>query len=428
MADFIFKISPNIVLGSYTANRLGQYALEYGQNFMVIMDPVLKESGTSEKVLNSLKEKNVEYFVFDEVPNCADTETLSNTLKLAQDAKVHGIIAVGGGRVLSLGKAVCAVYYENKNVYDFIDDQMVPGNRMLPLICVPTTNRDSFLFTDRTMVTDSRSSKAKLIKTQNGLCRLVLWDPNLQIALTEKQVEIMAVEALGFAVEGYLSQKATFFSDMIIEKAVQLLSFALDGAPSLSITTPQEVLLAQGGCMASLGAASSSYGAAHLLSVAINSRYKVSRSLSMAILLPYIIEDAATFRADKLAVLAKLLRACEQDATPAEASAALAEYVRNKIAKVNIPARLKDLSLSIEQLALAAEDAGELDLINNLQRSMTTDDLFEIIKKAYCCLIQTNFISFNRGRREESLPLLLVNLKGTLQEFLNPAWSITLPA
>lgn len=383
MADFIFKISPNIVLGSYTANRLGQYALEYGQNFMVIMDPVLKESGTSEKVLNSLKEKNVEYFVFDEVPNCADTETLSNTLKLAQDAKVHGIIAVGGGRVLSLGKAVCAVYYENKNVYDFIDDQMVPGNRMLPLICVPTTNRDSFLFTDRTMVTDSRSSKAKLIKTQNGLCRLVLWDPNLQIALTEKQVEIMAVEALGFAVEGYLSQKATFFSDMIIEKAVQLLSYALDGAPSLSITTPQEVLLAQGGCMASLGAASSSYGAAHLLSVAINSRYKVSRSLSMAILLPYIIEDAATFRADKLAVLAKLLRACEKDATPAEASAALAEYVRNKIAKVNIPARLKDLSLSIEQLALAAEDAGELDLINNLQRSMTTDDLFEIIKKAY---------------------------------------------
>lgn len=383
MADFIFKISPNIVLGSYTANRLGQYALEYGQNFMVIMDPVLKESGTSEKVLNSLKEKNVEYFVFDEVPNCADTETLSNTLKLAQDAKVHGIIAVGGGRVLSLGKAVCAVYYENKNVYDFIDDQMVPGNRMLPLICVPTTNRDSFLFTDRTMVTDSRSSKAKLIKTQNGLCRLVLWDPNLQIALTEKQVEIMAVEALGFAVEGYLSQKATFFSDMIIEKAVQLLSYALDGAPSLSITTPQEVLLAQGGCMASLGAASSSYGAAHLLSVAINSRYKVSRSLSMAILLPYIIEDAATFRADKLAVLAKLLRACEQDATPAEASTALAEYVRNKIAKVNIPARLKDLSLSIEQLALAAEDAGELDLINNLQRSMTTDDLFEIIKKAY---------------------------------------------
>ena len=383
MADFIFKISPNIVLGSYTANRLGQYVLEWGSNFMVIIDPVLKESGTSDKVLGSLKEKNVDYFVFDEVPNTADTETLAQALNLAQNAKVHGIIAVGGGRVLSLAKAVCALYYETCGVYDFIDDQLVPGKKMLPLICVPTTNRDSFIFTDRTMITDSRSSKVKLIKTQNGLCRLVVWDPNLQIALTEKQVEIMAVEALAFAVEGYLSQKATFFSDMIIEKSVQLLSYALDGAPSLSITTPQEVLLAQGGCMASLGAASSSFGATNLLSIAINSRYKISRSLTTAILLPYMIEDAATFKAEKLASLAKLLRACEMDANTAEASASLAEYVRQKIAKVNIPARLKDLSLSIEQLALAAEDAGELDLINNLQRSMTTDDLFEIIKKAY---------------------------------------------
>lgn len=383
MADFIFKISPNIVLGSYTVNRLGQYALEWGQNFMVLMDPVLKESGTSDKVLSSLNEKGVQYFVFDEIPNASDTETLATALDLAKNARVHGIIAVGGGRVLSLGKAVCALFYEEGSVYDMIDDQRVPGKKMLPLICVPTTNRDSFLFTDRTMITDSRSSKVKIIKTQNGLCRLVLWDPNLQIALSEKQVEIMSVEALAFAIEGYLSQKSTFFSDMIIEKAVQLLGYALDGAPNLSITTPQEVLLAQGGCMASLGAASSSFGATNILSIAINSRYKISRSLSATILLPYIIEDAATFRADKLAVIAKLLRACDSDASDAEASASLAEYVRQKIAKVNIPARLKDLSLSIEQLALAAEDAGELELMNSLQRSMTTDDLFEIIKKAY---------------------------------------------
>ena len=135
--------------------------------------------------------------------------------------------------------------------------------------------------------------------------------------------------------------------------------------------------------MSSLGASSSSFGVANILAIAINSRYKVSRSLVVAILLPYVIEDAATFKAERLAVLAKLLRACEPDATAAEASASLAEYVRQKIAKVNIPARLKDLSLSIEQLALAAEDAGELDLMNSLQRSMTTDDLFELIKKAY---------------------------------------------
>ena len=79
------------------------------------------------------------------------------------------------------------------------------------------------------------------------------------------------------------------------------MSYALDGAPSLSVTTPQEVLLAQGGCMSSLGASSSSFGVANILAIAINSRYKVSRSLVVAILLPYVIEDAATFKAERLA-------------------------------------------------------------------------------------------------------------------------------
>ncbi|MCI7036618.1 MAG: iron-containing alcohol dehydrogenase [Spirochaetia bacterium] len=382
MADFIFKISPNIILGSYIATRLGQHASDWGDRFMLVVDPILKESGTTAKITQSLDERGVEYFVFDEIPNTASTETLKDALLLARESHVHGVIAVGGGRTLNLAKAVCALYREKGDLYEYIDGKAATTSP-LPLICVPTTVRDSFIFTDRTPVSDARSTKIRLLKTQNGLCKLVLWDPNLQINLTEKQSACMSIEVLSFAIEGYLSQKSNFFSDMIIEKSVQLLSYALDGVPSLSITTPQEVLLTQGGCMASLGGASSSFGVANLLANAINSRYQISRSLTTAILLPYIIEDAASYRADKLATLAKLLRACPQETETADAVTALTEYVRQKIAKVNIPARLKDLSLTIEQLSLAAEDAGELDLMNALPRSMTTDDLFDLIKRAY---------------------------------------------
>lgn len=382
MADFIFKISPNIILGSYIATRLGQHASDWGNRFMLVVDPILKESGTTAKITQSLDERGVEYFVFDEIPNTASTETLKDALLLARESHVHGVIAVGGGRTLNLAKAVCALYREKGDLYEYIDGKAATTSP-LPLICVPTTVRDSFIFTDRTPVSDARSTKIRLLKTQNGLCKLVLWDPNLQINLTEKQSACMSIEVLSFAIEGYLSQKSNFFSDMIIEKSVQLLSYALDGVPSLSITTPQEVLLTQGGCMASLGGASSSFGVANLLANAINSRYQISRSLTTAILLPYIIEDAASYRADKLATLAKLLRACPQETETADAVTALTEYVRQKIAKVNIPARLKDLSLTIEQLSLAAEDAGELDLMNSLPRSMTTDDLFDLIKRAY---------------------------------------------
>ncbi len=193
----------------------------------------------------------------------------------------------------------------------------------------------------------------------------------------------MAIEALCIATEAYLSSKASFFSDMVVEKAIELLGYGLDGSPSLTITTPQEVLLAQGGCMASLGASSSSQGAAELLAMCINSRFKISRSLTTAILFPYIIEDASKYKSDRLAKISRILKACEPEATEQEAVTAFAEYVRQHIASVNLPARLKDLGVTIDQLALAVEDAGDLDLINSLPRSMTADDLFDLIKQAF---------------------------------------------
>jgi alcohol dehydrogenase len=135
--------------------------------------------------------------------------------------------------------------------------------------------------------------------------------------------------------------------------------------------------------MASLGAAASSLGAASLLSICINARYHISRSLSASILFPYIIEDAARFKTDRLVKLAQLLRIPALSTKPEDIVAAFSENIRQRLAKANLPARLKDLSVTIEQLALAAEDAGRLDIINNLPRSMTTDDLFGLIKLAY---------------------------------------------
>ncbi len=382
MSDFIFKIQPNIVLGSYTTSRLGQYVKDFGSKFMVVVDPVLKQVGNAEKVTKSLEDRKIDFFVFDEIPGGADTQVLTNALTLARQAHIHGVIGVGGSKALNVARAVCTLYHESHEVYDFIDGAN-PSTAPIPLIALPTTIRDCFVFTDRIPVVDARSSKLRLLKTQNGLAKMVLFDPNLTVTLTENQMSSLAIETLAIATEAYLSQKATFFSDMIAEKSIELLGYAMDGAQTLTVTTPQEVLYSEAGCMASLAAASSSIGAGSLISLCVNSRFKISKSLTSSILFPYVIEDASKFRKDRLARISKIIRAANQDAGDDEAVSALTEYVRQHIAKANLPARLKDLNVTIEKLSLAAEDASEVDLINTLQRSMTSDDLFELIKQAY---------------------------------------------
>lgn len=382
MADLIFKISPDIILGSYTLTRLGQYAKNLGSKFMIIMDPILKDFNLAEKITQPLTDRKIDFFIYDNFNDGATTKDIENAVILAKQSHIHGIIAAGGEKAINAGCAVAALYNENRSIYDYID---TPGTTAdsIPLICIPGTCRAPYAFTNSIPVTDSRSRQVRQLKVKDNVCSLMLWDPNLSLTLTENQNTSLSIETLCLACEAYFSQKASFFSDMFCEKSFELLSYGMDEKKSLDITTPQEILIAQGGCMASLSVSTSSPGIASLLALAINARYKINRSLAATILFPYVIEEVAKFKADKIEKIARLYGTADEKLSRDEAVQSFTENIRQKIAKANLPVRLKELNLTMEQLATCAEDAGQLDIMTMLPRSMTTDELFELMKQAY---------------------------------------------
>lgn len=384
MADLLFKISPNIVLGSYISSRLGLYAKEWGDRYMVIVDPVLKEVRNTDSLYDSLSTRDIEYFVFDEVDFSSDSETVKHVLELSRDARVQGIIAIGGSSVQNIARTVCALFNETNDVYNFFDGGVIAAEP-LPLIVVPTTIRSPFLFTEYVPLIDARSRQVRIIKIQNNLCKLALFDPNLHVSLSPNQMKSIALETLGIAVEAYLSQKANFFSDMFAEKAIELLGeyMQVTEGGSVSSISP-EILLSHGGCLASLAVTTSSIGPSTLVGLTVSARYKISRSLTASILFPYVLEDAAKYKQDRLIRVAELLGIQEEASADRDRKVTLlVEKVRLWIALANLPARLKDLSLTMEQLAIAAEDASQLELINGMPRSMNADDLFELIKTTF---------------------------------------------
>lgn len=383
MADFIFRISPYIVSGSYTSSRLGQFVHEWGDRFLLIADPVLADFGTVEKVEVSLKERGINYFKFDELPECTDTELITQVLKLARDACVHGVISVGGTRTSSLARAVASLFNEERNIYDFIDSEADPSVP-IPYIAVPTTSSNSFLFADTVPIVDARTGQIKIIKTRKGLCRLAVYDPNLPVSLTDKQFITMLLHTLCIAGEAYLSQKANFFSDTIAGKSIELLGFAMGSVPAAGSTTVSKQQFAMdGGCMAALAAACSSGSLATLLAQAISARHKLPPSLIVSILLPHLIEDAASYKKERLLHLAHILNVAVETSTTDAAVALLSEAVRNKTAQFDLPSRLADLSLTMEQLALCVGDLEKIDTVQGFYRSISQDDLFDLIKRAF---------------------------------------------
>ena len=382
MGDFAFRITPNIILGSYTLSRLPQQVMEWGTRFMIIADPVLNEFGTIQKITQSFTDRKIEHFVFSEISEGNTSQLAKRALALAKEAHVHGIIAIGGSKALNIGRIVAAFFNEVHDFNNFVDGAL-PTTSPIPCICVPTIFSTPFIFTNEIPIKDSRNNQLKLMKVQNNLCKLVLVDPNLMLTLTQNQKSTIAIEVMSMAIEAYLSQKANFFSDMFVEKGLELLAYALDGSPSLDITTPEEILLAQAGIMISLASASSSLGLSSLLAMTINSRYQINKSLVSSILLSYSLEDAANFKSVQIEKLSHIMRVVPKEITGPEAVKMFIDNIRQRIAKANLPTRLKDLQLSMEQLSLVAEDAGQIDIITKLPRSMSTDDIFDFIKNAY---------------------------------------------
>lgn len=382
MGDFAFRITPNIILGSYTLSRLPQQVMEWGTRFMIIADPVLSEFGTIQKITQSFTDRKIEHFVFSEISEGNTSQLAKRALALAKEAHVHGIIAIGGSKALNIGRIVAAFFNEIHDFNNFVDGAL-PTTSPIPCICVPTIFSTPFIFTNEIPIKDSRNNQLKLMKVQNNLCKLVLVDPNLMLTLTQNQKSTIAIEVMSMAIEAYLSQKSNFFSDMFVEKGLELLAYALDGSPSLDITTPEEILLAQAGIMISLASASSSLGLSSLLAMTINSRYQINKSLVSSILLSYSLEDAANFKSVQIEKLSHIMRVVPKEITGPEAVKMFIDNIRQRIAKANLPTRLKDLQLSMEQLSLVAEDAGQIDIITKLPRSMSTDDIFDFIKNAY---------------------------------------------
>lgn len=382
MADFVFRINPNIIIGSYTVSRLGNQVREWGNRFFVIMDPILKELKLAEKILQSLADQKIETIVYYELNDGTSTKAVARALKLAREGHVHGVITVGGMKAMTIGRAVAAYYNEIHDFYTFVGGAQ-PNTQAIPCICVPTTYRFPFIFTSDLPLSDSRNHQIKFLKIQQNVCKLALIDPNLMLTLTDNQKAILSLELLSMTVESYISQKANFFSDMFAEKTMEILSYAFNGSPSIEITTPEEVLLAQAGAMASMSASSSSLGMTTLLSIGMNARFQIKKPLIASIILPFALEDAAKFKAARLEKLSHLIGAATEEQKGEDAVKAFIDFVRQRIAAANLPTRLKDTKLSVEQLATVIEDVKDTDIMNLLPRSMTADDLFDFVKQAY---------------------------------------------
>ena len=309
MADLIFRISPDIICGSHTYSRLNTFLKETGERFLLIIDPNLKKLNFYEKIIQTLDDDQIKYILFDKFDEGAASKQIAEAISIAKEAYIQGVISIGSSRAINFAKAVCSLINENFSIYDCIDGSPLKS-KPLPLTAIPTTFREPYIFSNLIPITDSRSSRIKIINASPKITKLVIWDSEFSKTLDERKKNLMIFELFSQCFETYISPKSSFFSDMFAEKAFELLARILNPTAfsDSTLSVLREELLTQAGIMISTGTSMSSLGITNLLSLAIHSRYRIPSSESAAVIFPKILNDSFQFAEEKICKIAKIMK------------------------------------------------------------------------------------------------------------------------
>ncbi|HSV56349.1 MAG TPA: iron-containing alcohol dehydrogenase, partial [Magnetospirillaceae bacterium] len=376
-------VPAEIHLGPDTLLKLpGILSASGADRVLLIADPLLNESRSVDRILALLEDRGIQAILFDEVPAGCTSSTAEDVLRLARGSRAMGVVAAGGVRVLSLARVVAAVA-EGSSTLDEWMDGTPPYCRSLPLVTIPSTYRDPFLLTDGCVLTDARGRRVRVLSAPSGTTRAVILDPSMSAGLFPKAAAARMLDLILQAVEGYVSARASFYSDILLERAVETACRCLDAF----LIRPEDPAVRMDALRASFltgaGLAASSLGLGTSVVLALNARFQVPKSSLAAVVLPYILEWASRSRLEKVAALAPRLGEDVSDLTTAESAAKAVESIRTRLGKLKIPSRLKDFDLELERLVEAAEHARTLEMTNHLPRTVSSDDVFDLMKTAY---------------------------------------------
>jgi alcohol dehydrogenase class IV len=383
MPDILFHMPTRVIFGVDTVNRLAQVAAELGQRAFLVTEAILYEGKVIGRVQELLDKKGLSHIVFDEVVPNATSRTVDEGVSLARGSHADLVIGLGGVRTLSIAKCVAMTAGGPEAEMDDFLSGVQPQHPPLPYIAVPTTCRDPLLLVDEYLATDARDRTARIGRTQKGITKAVVVDPKLSLTLPAKYTATTILDTLLACVEGYLSSRANFLSDTCLMRAIEMLAPLARGGSQDVDDLRMRSTASAAGLLAALGLVTTRLGIGSALAYAVNARFLAPKSWVATILLPHVLEFSLNVRGDRVGTIARLLGEDVSEATPVEAPQRAIEAVRRFVAALELPSRLREFDIPLDEMIEVASTARAFDMMNYLPRVASTEDIYEMIKAAY---------------------------------------------
>ena len=298
---------------------------------------------------------------------------MSDGVNFYKKNKCDGVITIGGGSALDVGKAIAFMSGQTLSLWDFEDigDNWKKANADLigPIIAIPTTAGTGSETGRASVILNEETGVKKIIFHPKFLPSIVILDPVLTIGLPPNITAATGMDALAHSLEAYCAPGYHPMADGIALEGMRLVNEWLikvfkDGS---NLEGRMNMLTA-----ASMGSTAfqKGLGAIHSLSHPVNAVNNIHHGLSNAIFMPYVL----TF--NKKEIEKKVIKICDYLEINNKSFQGFIDWVLDLRKKLDIPHKLSEVidekNFEIDRLSkMAIEDPST----STNPRKMSVDDM-----------------------------------------------------
>jgi alcohol dehydrogenase class IV len=277
---------------------------------LLVTDRGLADTDLITGIVQRVREAKIPISVFSDVKGNPTESNLNAGIAAFKAGGHDGVVAVGGGSALDVGKCVAFMVAQCRPVWDFEDigDWWTRANTdgVAPIIAVPTTAGTGSEVGRAGVITREDTHEKKIIFHPLMLPKIAIEDPELAVGLPPFLTMATGMDALAHCFEAYCAPGFHPLSDGIALEGLRLIKEYLPRAyrNGTDIEARSRMLAA-----ASMGATAfqKGLGAVHSISHPIGALYDTHHGLTNGVVLPYVMEFNRAAIDERMKLLARFL-------------------------------------------------------------------------------------------------------------------------
>jgi acetaldehyde dehydrogenase/alcohol dehydrogenase len=267
----------------------------------IVTDPSMVQLGYVDKILYYLR-KRKEYVhseIFSDVESDPSFDTINRGVKLMQEFKPDVVIALGGGSPIDAAKGMW-LFYEHPEAdpegmkLKFMDIRkrtykFPKLGIKAKMVAIPTTSGTGSEVTSFAVITDKTQNKKYPLADYELTPDVAIVDPDLVMSLPKSITADTGMDVLTHAIESYVSNMASDYTDGLAEKAVELVFKNIREAYNNGTNKGAREKMHNASTIAGMAFTNAFLGINHSLAHKIGAEFHLPHGRINAILLPYVI-------------------------------------------------------------------------------------------------------------------------------------------